>query len=71
MFEPLSAEVPGPYAPLDEYQAAYAALAQSSPEAEPLFAALAQRYPDDPLVRLHHQRLRLGESGDRLVLESK
>lgn len=71
VFEPLSAEVPGPYAPLDEYQAAYAALAQSSAEAEPLFAALAQRYPDDPLVRLHHQRLRLGESGDRLVLESK
>ena len=34
-------------------------------------SALAQRYPDDPLVRLHHQRLSRGENGDLVVLESK
>jgi len=71
VFEPLCAEVPSAYAPLDEYQAAYSTLAQQSAQALALFADLALRYPSDPLVRLHHQRLCSGESGERLVLESK
>ncbi|MDO8274962.1 MAG: adenylate/guanylate cyclase domain-containing protein, partial [Serpentinimonas sp.] len=71
VFEPLCAEVPSAYAPPDEYQAAYEALAQQHEEALARFADLAQRYPSDPLVRLHHQRLSPGESGERLVLESK
>jgi len=35
------------------------------------FGGAAERYPSDPLVRLHHQRLCQGKRGDRLVLESK
>jgi hypothetical protein len=33
--------------------------------------ALAQRYPDDPLVALHTQRLQSGESGVQVVLDGK
>lgn len=71
VFEPLSEAVPGPYAPLAEYQAAYAALAADALEAPDRFADLRARYPQDPLVRLHHGRLARGERGDCIVLDAK
>jgi hypothetical protein len=30
------------------------------------FSELATRFPDDPLIRLHHERLQLGEVSDMI-----
>ena len=75
--EPLTAETPDTYAPLDGYCAAYRAMADGQPDSPILFADLHSRYPDDPLVRLHHERLQalqpaeLGEQTDRIVMDAK
>jgi adenylate cyclase len=45
------------------YCAAYKLLEADPPAAEAAFAALAAAHPNDPLVRLHSQRLRSGETG--------
>lgn len=77
VYEPLTAETPAGYAPLAAYQAAYEAMAQGLAEAVAHFAQLAARFPDDPLVRLHHRRLQdlgpvaLSERADRIVLDDK
>ncbi len=71
VFEPLVAELERHYAPLADYQVAYAALRDQLPEARELFAQLAAAYPDDPLVALHARRLAAGEQGDLIVLTEK
>ncbi len=71
VFEPLTDEVPGPYAPTADYQAAFDAMAAEAPDALARFEALAAGYPDDPLVHLHRERLSQGEVGDRIVLDAK
>lgn len=53
------------------YAQAYRAMAESSPQAQELFAALMHEWPDDPLVKLHHTRLANGETSDLIVMESK
>jgi adenylate cyclase len=58
-------------APLDQYRQAFAALQEEAPQAAALFAQLAQAWPHDPLVLLHHQRLAAGERGDRMVMVAK
>jgi hypothetical protein len=35
------------------------------------FAALAEHFPQDPLVALHHQRLRDGATDDVVIMAEK
>lgn len=56
---------------LDEYRAAYAAMAAGADDARDRFAALAARFPDDGLITGHRDRLARGESGDVIVLTEK
>lgn len=53
------------------YEAAFKLLREEDPGAEAAFERLAAERPLDPLVSLHHGRLRAGERGDRIVLEEK
>lgn len=53
------------------YAQAYSALAESSPQAQDLFAALMLDWPDDPLVQLHYTRLQNGEVSDLIVMDAK
>ena len=55
----------------ERYEQAYDAYSNDAAESEALFAQLAADYPDDPLVRLHAQRLGRGESGVTLVIRKK
>lgn len=55
----------------DQYAKAYDAMAQASDQAPGLFNELAQRWPDDPLVQLHQQRLQRGDTSDLIVMDSK
>ena len=71
VFEPLTADQQAIRAPLDAYQAAFAALHNEEPQAAALFTELAQGYPDDPLVVLHLRRLQAGEQGDLIVMSEK
>ena len=72
VFEPLDDPLPAAYAPQPAYAEAYAALSASDPaRAREAFGDLLQRYPADPLVRLHAERLQAGESGEVIVLSSK
>jgi adenylate cyclase len=65
VFEPLS---------LDDghvqkaYVGAYQSMAAGSPDAVAAFEALAKEAPDDPVVALHLERLRAGETGATLDL---
>jgi adenylate cyclase len=53
------------------YEAAYDLLQRQDPGAREAFERLAQERPQDPLVRLHLQRLHAGEHGDTIVLDEK
>jgi adenylate cyclase len=55
----------------EAYESAYALLRDDKPEALAAFERLAAERADDPLVALHLKRLRTGEHGDRIVMESK
>ena len=70
-FEPLPAAADHAQAPLADYLAAYQSMADNSPTAAGQFAILAERWPDDPLVALHHDRLQAGEQGDVIVMHEK
>jgi adenylate cyclase len=71
VFEPLPPDLPPGYAPAAAYQAAYQALADQAPDALARFLALQAVHPNDPLVRLHLERLQQGEQGDLVVLDAK
>lgn len=72
VFEPLGEEPPAGYAPEAAYREAYEALAAADAAlARERFEALRVNHPEDPLVRLHAQRLQAGEAGDLIVLSSK
>lgn len=73
VFEPVTPSQGEERAPLKEYKALYAAI-RAQDDAKGLAAALAdlaQRYPDDPLVRLHCDRLHAGERGVRITMAAK
>jgi adenylate cyclase len=53
------------------YENAYALMCDKNPVALLAFDALAAERPHDPLVALHLKRLKKGEYGDRIVMESK
>ncbi len=56
---------------IEQYERAYRALQDDDPQADELFAALESRYPEDPLVKLHAQRIDAGESGTTLIIRKK
>lgn len=70
VYEPLVEEA---YERADEaaYAQAYQAMQESSAQALSRFEALHQRWPQDPLVAIHLQRLQSGQSGDRIVMDAK
>ena len=70
VFEPVTEDAM-PRAPLEPYRAAFDALHNEDPQAATLFAQLAQAWPQDPLVQLHHGRLQAGEQGDLIVMSEK
>ena len=77
VYEPLTPETPEDYAPRAAYEAAYEAMARGDEAALPMFEALHRDHPNDPLVRLHHERLRgldpmaRAELADGIVMDAK
>lgn len=71
VFEPLTPTRVSDYAGLEAYESAYQAMAQKSPDAISQFNEMARRFPGDPLVLLHQQRLNRGEQGDLIVMTEK
>ncbi|MEN6638621.1 MAG: adenylate/guanylate cyclase domain-containing protein [Smithella sp.] len=53
------------------YEKAFELLQKKSPLASEAFEKLAGERPNDPLVRLHLERLRQGEKSDIIILEEK
>ena len=71
VFEPVDDALAERYAGTADYAAAFSALHAQADDAATLFAALAARYPQDPLVELHHRRLAAGARGDLIVMDEK
>ena len=84
VFEPIVPRLVAERAPREDYCRAFEALMnRTSSDPEPAhgpgslaevrtaFENLARRYPRDPLVRLHLDRLTAGETDDIIVLEGK
>lgn len=87
VYEPLLPDDAPLRAPRQDYEEAFARLVATTPpevpdhtagandearyHAEQAFATLYQKYPQDPLVRLHHQRLLRDEVGDVMVMADK
>ena len=53
------------------YINAYELLDSGNSEAEKHFALLHERYPDDPLVKLHYSRIREGEISTIITMTDK
>ncbi|WP_341678090.1 adenylate/guanylate cyclase domain-containing protein [Niveibacterium sp. SC-1] len=69
VFEPLTQRCVQRYAPAAAYAEAYRLMVDASCEpALARFRALAQAWPEDPLVALHAHRLAAGESGDLIEM---
>lgn len=49
----------------------YASIAAAAPDALEIFRDLAAAYPSDPLVRFHLDRLQAGDTGTRIVMQTK
>jgi len=60
-----------PQAPVAEYVQAYSMLQGNAEDALIAFEALATRYPEDPLVKLHLDRLKAGQEGELIVMAEK
>lgn len=71
IYEALTANNLTKYAPIDDYNQAYELMAKQAPNAADAFRDLAVRYPEDPLIALHHRRLAAGERGDLMVMNEK
>jgi len=79
VYEPLSPDRIAVYAPEAEYRRAYELMAQADAalgdggksSALDAFQNLAERFPEDPLVALHMNRLRSGLQGDLIVMSEK
>lgn len=54
-----------------EYLEAYQLLQQTDPKTAVAFVALDSKYPDDPLVRFHLQRIQSGNLSTLIVMEDK
>ncbi|MEO5350421.1 MAG: hypothetical protein H7836_12345 [Magnetococcus sp. YQC-3] len=53
------------------YAAAYHRMAQGDPAALDAFAQAREQWPEDPLLRFHHQRLLAGQSGETIYFTDK
>jgi class 3 adenylate cyclase len=53
------------------YTEAYALMKALDPGALAAFAALSERFPDDPLVKFHFNRMREGETGSLVEMHDK
>lgn len=73
VYQPIHNGLDVPGAPLDDpqYAAAYALLTQDPVAARVAFEQLARERPEDPLVRLHLQRLQENQTGDLIVMSDK
>lgn len=73
VYQPLhdGLDLPVDEAALQAYAQAYAAMAAGEEGALQAFETLARQQPGDALVQLHLERLRRGERGDLIVLDSK
>lgn len=69
-FEPITNGVKG-HSGIAEYLAVYRLLSDEDPRVGDAFHALAERYPEDALVRFHAARLANGETGVRVVMKEK
>ncbi len=70
VFEPIAEEVAG--APeTAEYSRAFELLKSGVTEARAAFSGLAEKYPDDGLIRFHAKRLTAGETTSLIVMEEK
>jgi class 3 adenylate cyclase len=69
VYEALQPPVDAEY--VSRYERAYASLAQRSPEALRLFAALHEQRPLDPCVVMHLERLLSGEAGAEIAMTEK
>ncbi|MEH6592983.1 MAG: adenylate/guanylate cyclase domain-containing protein [Halioglobus sp.] len=69
-FEPITEQEAG--TPLiKQYTAAFELLDKEDPGAKAAFAALRTEYPDDPLVKLHYDRIMAGKMSTTIVLAEK
>ncbi|MCM2297561.1 adenylate/guanylate cyclase domain-containing protein [Rhodoferax sp.] len=73
VYQPIHNGLDVPGASLDDpqYAAAYALLTQDPVAARVAFEQLARERPEDPLVRLHLQRLQENQTGDLIVMSDK
>ncbi len=73
VYEPLTAAGPDGRGPERDsaYEEAFESLRRRDAGAREAFEQLAVERPQDPLIRLHLQRLRAGEEGETIVLEEK
>jgi class 3 adenylate cyclase len=69
-FEPLANGVEA-NGGIEDYMAAYRLMCDEAPQAGDAFRALAERYPEDALVRFHAARLAGGDTGARIVMKEK
>ena len=70
VFEPIPEEVAGS-PKTAEYSRAFGLLKSGRPEARAAFSGLAEKYPDDGLIRFHAKRLLAGEATSLIVMEEK
>jgi class 3 adenylate cyclase len=56
---------------VEEYLVAYQLLFTEDPQTKGAFSRLAERYPQDPLLRFHLERLEEGETGALIVMKEK
>ena len=73
VFQPVNdgLEVPGGAQEDPQYAAAYALMTQDAGAAMAAFQALAEKRPNDPLVKLHLARLQEKQTGDLIVMTEK
>ena len=69
VFEPLSDDFD--VENLRDYEQCFALMREQDAQAAAQFAALAERYPADPLAAYHARRLASDESGIRIVMDDK
>lgn len=69
--EALQVYEPITHAPDTAYENAYQLMQKNHTAAKTAFTTLAEQRPDDPLVKLHRQRLEAGEIGSKIVMAAK
>lgn len=71
VYEPLTPDLAPSRADTEAYLQAFESMREAAPEALARFAKLAENFPNDPLVRLHLNRLNNGDTGELIVMSQK